>query len=109
VGGVRGVADGGLDFPPSVAVQLGEVATLRPEDIGELADVELAPRPVSCPLSTPAEVGEVPHGFPASIAAPAAGEGLLWLSDTRSSTAPGAPRHSRAGLDAPPAAGKSGA
>jgi hypothetical protein len=39
--GVRGVADGGLDFPPPVVVQLGEVASPRAADLGELADVEL--------------------------------------------------------------------
>lgn len=40
--GVRGVADGGVDLPPLVVVQLSEVATLRAEDLRELADVELA-------------------------------------------------------------------
>ena len=34
-------ADGGLDVLPGVVVQLGEVAALRLEDLGELADVEL--------------------------------------------------------------------
>jgi hypothetical protein len=41
--GVGGVADGGVDLPPLVVVvQLGEAAALGVEDLGELADVELA-------------------------------------------------------------------
>jgi hypothetical protein len=42
VDGVRGVADGGIGFLPPVVVQLGDVATLRAEDLRQLADVELA-------------------------------------------------------------------
>ena len=42
VDGLGGVTGGGVDFMPRVAVQLGEVAALRLEDLGELADVELA-------------------------------------------------------------------
>jgi hypothetical protein len=42
VDGVGGGADGGLDVPPRMAVQLGEVAALRLEDLGERADVELS-------------------------------------------------------------------
>jgi hypothetical protein len=41
VDGLGGGADGGLDILPRVAVQLGEVAALRLEDLGERADVEL--------------------------------------------------------------------
>jgi hypothetical protein len=41
VDGLGGGADGGLDVLPRVVVQLGEVAALRLEDLGELADVEL--------------------------------------------------------------------
>jgi hypothetical protein len=36
------VADGGLDVLPLVVAQLGEVAALRAEDLGERADVELS-------------------------------------------------------------------
>jgi hypothetical protein len=43
VDGVGGGADGGLDALPGVLVQLGEVAALRLEDLGELADVEIGP------------------------------------------------------------------
>lgn len=42
VDGVGGGADGGLDVLPRVVVQLGEVAALGAEDLGERADVELA-------------------------------------------------------------------
>jgi hypothetical protein len=42
VDGVGGVADCGIDGPPLVVVQLGGVVALRVEDLGELADVELA-------------------------------------------------------------------
>ena len=42
VDGAGGVADGGVDVLPLVAVQLGEVAALRLEDLRQLADVELA-------------------------------------------------------------------
>ena len=42
VDGTGGVADGGLDALPPVVVQLGKVAALRAEDLGELGDVELA-------------------------------------------------------------------
>ena len=42
VDGAGGVADGGLDLVLLVVVQLGEVAALGAEDLGELADVELA-------------------------------------------------------------------
>jgi hypothetical protein len=42
VDGAGGVADGGLDALPRVVVQVGEVAALGAEDLGELADVELA-------------------------------------------------------------------
>jgi hypothetical protein len=41
VDGLGGGADGGLDVLPRVVVQQGEVAALRLEDLGELADVEL--------------------------------------------------------------------
>ena len=41
VDGLGGGADGGLDVLPWVVVQLGEVAALHLEDLGELADVEL--------------------------------------------------------------------
>ena len=41
VDGLGGGADGGLDVLPRVVVQLGEVAALRLEDLGERADVEL--------------------------------------------------------------------
>ena len=41
VDGAGGGADGGLDVLPRVAVQLGEVAALRLEDLWERADVEL--------------------------------------------------------------------
>ena len=41
VDGVGGGADGGLDVLPRVVVQLGEVAALGAEDLGERADVEL--------------------------------------------------------------------
>jgi hypothetical protein len=42
VDGAGGGADGGLDFLPRVVAQLGEVAALGAEDLGERADVELA-------------------------------------------------------------------
>src|SRR5712691_2637871 len=42
VDGAGGGADGGLDFLLLVLAQLGEVAALRLEDLGEPADVELA-------------------------------------------------------------------
>ena len=42
VDGAGGVADGGLDLVLLVVVQPGEVAALGAEDLGELADVELA-------------------------------------------------------------------
>jgi len=42
VDGAGGVADSGIDLPPRVVVQLGEVAALRAGDLGETADVELA-------------------------------------------------------------------
>jgi hypothetical protein len=42
--GVRGVADGGVDAPPVGVVRQGGVASLGVEDLGELADVELAGR-----------------------------------------------------------------
>jgi hypothetical protein len=42
VDGAGGVADGGVDVPPVVVVHQGEVAALGAEDLGELADVELA-------------------------------------------------------------------
>ena len=41
VDGLGGGADGGLDVLPRVVVQLGEVAALGLEDLGELAGVEL--------------------------------------------------------------------
>jgi hypothetical protein len=42
VDGAGGPADGGVHVQPVVVVQLGEVAALGSEDLGELADVELA-------------------------------------------------------------------
>jgi hypothetical protein len=42
VDGVCGLADGVIDLPPVVMAQLGEVAPLRAEGLGERADVELA-------------------------------------------------------------------
>jgi len=41
VDGLGGGADGGLDVLPRAVVQQGDVAALRLEDLGELADVEL--------------------------------------------------------------------
>jgi hypothetical protein len=42
VDGAGGLADGSVHVPPVVLVHQGEVAALRVEDLGELADVELA-------------------------------------------------------------------
>jgi hypothetical protein len=42
VDGLGGSTDGGVDLLPGVVAQLGEVAALGAEDLGERADVELA-------------------------------------------------------------------
>jgi hypothetical protein len=87
VDGLGGGADGGLDVLPPVVVQLGEVAALRLEDLGELAGVELGgvgaggrarPEPVAAAdgLVRRQAAGDGP-GDAAAGRAPAAGRAQL--------------------------------